>query len=124
MGGVVKKRKKGPRAIVTGGRDYDDQAALDRALDVLKPSEVATGAAPGADALARLWCLRNGVPCKEYRANWRQRGRKAGPERNAFMLDDFKPDVVIACPGGAGTADMVRRTRAAGIPIARIDQRD
>jgi hypothetical protein len=33
------------------------------------------------------------------------------------MLDEGKPDLVVACPGGRGTADMVRRTKAAGIEL-------
>jgi predicted Rossmann-fold nucleotide-binding protein len=30
---------------------------------------------------------------------------------------DMKPDGVVAFPGGDGTADMVRRARAAGVKV-------
>lgn len=33
------------------------------------------------------------------------------------MLDYFDIDYVVAFPGGAGTADMVRRARAKGVPV-------
>jgi hypothetical protein len=33
------------------------------------------------------------------------------------MLDQAKPDGVIAFPGGNGTNDMIERTRKAGIKI-------
>jgi predicted Rossmann-fold nucleotide-binding protein len=38
------------------------------------------------------------------------------------MLAEGRPDAVIAFPGGKGTADMVRKARAAGLPVveARI----
>lgn len=36
------------------------------------------------------------------------------------MIDEGKPDMVVAFPGGAGTADMVRRAKAADIPVVEI----
>lgn len=44
-------------------------------------------------------------------------GKAAGPIRNQRMLDEGKPDLVVAFPGGRGTADMVRRAKAAGVPV-------
>jgi predicted Rossmann-fold nucleotide-binding protein len=40
--------------------------------------------------------------------------------RNQQMIDDGKPDVVIAFPGGSGTADMIRRAEAAGVKVIRM----
>jgi hypothetical protein len=36
------------------------------------------------------------------------------------MIDEGKPELVIAFPGGSGTADMVRRARAANIPVIEV----
>jgi hypothetical protein len=36
------------------------------------------------------------------------------------MIDQGRPDLVVAFPGGRGTADMVRRARAAGISVIEI----
>jgi hypothetical protein len=47
-------------------------------------------------------------------------GRKAGPIRNQRMLDEHAPDLVVAFPGGRGTADMVRRARKSGVEVAKI----
>ena len=33
------------------------------------------------------------------------------------MLDERRPDLVVAFPGGRGTADMVGRARSAGIEV-------
>jgi hypothetical protein len=30
---------------------------------------------------------------------------------------EWKPDLVIAFPGGRGTADMVKQAKAAGVPV-------
>lgn len=44
----------------------------------------------------------------------------AGPQRNQRMLDEGKPDLIVAFPGGTGTKDMVDRGRRAGIPIQEV----
>jgi ABC-type sugar transport system substrate-binding protein len=36
------------------------------------------------------------------------------------MLDEGKPDIVVAFPGGTGTADMVRRARKAGVVVIEV----
>jgi UDP-N-acetylmuramoylalanine-D-glutamate ligase len=36
------------------------------------------------------------------------------------MLAEGKPDLVVAAPGGRGTADMVRRARDAGIEVVEV----
>jgi hypothetical protein len=50
-------------------------------------------------------------------ADWNTHGRAAGPIRNQRMLDEVKPELVVAFPGGRGTADMVRRAREAGVNV-------
>src|SRR6266536_1924225 len=61
------------------------------------------------------------VELRVYPAQWDQHGKAAGPRRNQLMLEGGKPDVVwcfISRPldESRGTADMVRRARAAGVP--------
>jgi predicted Rossmann-fold nucleotide-binding protein len=36
------------------------------------------------------------------------------------MLTKGKPDIVIAFPGGSGTADMICQARKAGVPVEEI----
>ena len=56
-----------------------------------------------------------------FPADWIRHGRAAGPIRNEQMLREGCPDLVVAFhddPGlGRGTADMVRRALAAGVPV-------
>jgi len=101
----------GIRVVVTGGRHYADREAIYAILDALDAQygidELAHGACPygGADILAEDWAKAREVPYRGYPAKFKRTGQKsAGPLRNIFMLDDFKPDLVVALPGGTGTA--------------------
>lgn len=78
------------------------------------------GGAAGADTCARDWAVDRGVWASVYPANWLLHGRSAGPRRNQYMLDHGKPGLVVAWPGGAGTADMVARAVAAAVAIVLV----
>ena len=52
-------------------------------------------------------------------AQWGKFGDAAGPIRNAKMLEE-ELDLVVAFPGGAGTADMVRRSKKAGFKVMEV----
>jgi len=86
--------------------------------------KVIDGAAPGADRLAHYWATKKGLPTKRFRADWRLHGRAAGPIRNMKMLAEGQPDLVIAFPGGDGTADMIRQARAAGVEVLDFGRDD
>ncbi len=78
------------------------------------------GGAKGADFAGRWWAERFGMQVETYEADWDTHGRAAGPIRNQRMIDEGKPDLVLAFPGGRGTADMVRRAEKAGIEVRRV----
>lgn len=107
------------RVLVCGGRDYADRSGLYAALDALdpKPTTIISGMASGADQLAWYWARSRNVPVLEFPANWREHGKAAGPLRNERMLTEGRPDMVMAFPGGRGTADMKRRAKKAGIEV-------
>ena len=109
------------RVIVCGGRSYDEWRTVAHTLDTMDPtiSVLIQGGAPGADRLAEKWANTRGVPVVTYPANW-SRGKKAGPERNDFMLRDSRADLVVAFPGGRGTEDMIRRAEMAGVPVVSV----
>lgn len=111
------------RVLICGGRDFHDELALDTALDAMflpRGTTLIVGTAPGADTLAESYGLMNGMQVERYPADWRKHGKAAGPIRNQRMLDEGKPALVIAFPGGRGTADMVGRARAAGLPVKEV----
>jgi hypothetical protein len=99
------------RLLVCGGRTYADRERLYYVLDAYHKkfgiSVLIHGAARGADSLAAEWAHNRGVDSRSYPANWQLYGRRAGFVRNAQMLEEGKPDDVIAFPGGKGTANDV-----------------
>jgi len=125
------------KVLVCGGRHYRARGKVFRVLDDLQRrlggliTHVVTGSATGADEHAEAWADERGVQRVLCPANWNKLGRSAGPTRNALMLkllvksQDDKgletSDIVLAFPGGAGTADMVQRARVAGFTVILSD---
>jgi hypothetical protein len=113
------------RVLVCGGRDYKDRDCVFRTLDILHRtgagiSCIIAGGARGADTFAEQWADERGVPKAIYHAEWVKYGRRAGHLRNQRMMDEGKPDMTLAFPGGVGTADMVHITKKAGIELAEV----
>lgn len=112
------------RVLVCGGRDYDDRDQLFGILDTAHTANpiicLIHGAARGADTLAADWALERDVLANAYPANWDRHGNAAGPIRNRRMLEEGKPHMVIAFPGGKGTANMIIQAEAADIPVVRV----
>lgn len=110
------------RVLVCGGRNYNDRRSVYAFMDAHHAEQpiklLIAGGARGADNLAADWAVYRQVPKRIFPAQWEQYGKRAGPMRNQQMLEEGKPDLVIAFPGGRGTADMIRRATAAGVPVA------
>ena len=81
---------------------------------------LAHGGASGADTLAGRWAEENEIPVTVFEADWKGHGKSAGPVRNRRMLEEFRPDFVIAFPGGAGTENCVRFAHQRGILVVRV----
>jgi hypothetical protein len=77
------------------------------------------GAAAGADTLAHVWAETRRVPVQACPADWDRYGKRAGRIRNLWMLTEFHPELVVAFPGGAGTAHMVEVATLAGVQVWR-----
>ena len=113
------------RVLVCGGRDWCDiltmMTVMDGLSDVYGPfTHLIHGGAPGADDEAGCWALQRDLPTTVYRAEWEKHGRAAGPIRNKLMLGEGRPDMVVAFPGGRGTANMVKQAEAAGVRVIRV----
>lgn len=109
---------------VCGGRRYCNRQqvwdTLDRIHKARKITLLVQGGAPGADAHAVAWANERGVSLVTFHANWRGHGKAAGPRRNASMIKLMPMDLLVAFPGGTGTADCVRRAEDAGIKILEV----
>lgn len=136
------------RVLVCGGRNYTDRDRVYRELNALCGEiteehpfgtthlHIIHGGAPGADLFADEYAVVHWCGLSEFPADWgnifregaivRQRAdgtyydAAAGMVRNQRMLDEGRPDLVLAFPGGSGTADMIRRARRAGVEVRKI----
>lgn len=126
--------------LVCGGRDFSNKDLLYNTLynlcwdrewkygpevdgNWLPNVTLIHGGARGADTLAEDWAVVNWCTVEEYKADWKTHGKRAGPIRNRQMLDEGKPDIVVAFPGGKGTADMVRRAQKANIEVIIVEEK-
>ena len=110
------------RILVCGGRDFDNYKLLRDTLDehscfMTNKCVIISGKARGADTLGEKWAEENYLEVDPYPANWAKYGSKAGPIRNQQMIDEGKPDLVVAfpTPRSKGTWDMIRRAEKHGI---------
>lgn len=110
--------------LVCGGRDFLGKKLLCETLDRLNSTRpfgtLIHGGAVGVDALAGEWARVNNVTVEVFPANWKKYGKSAGPIRNAQMLQEGKPDLVVAFPGGKGTANMVKQAKDSGFNVVEV----
>jgi hypothetical protein len=102
-----------------------------------EPLTIVEGDAPGVDSIAAKWACNNpDVTLRSYPADWNPGGvfdQNAGKKRNQQMLDEMRPDRLIAFGDlerpsrrrsqsleGTGTLDMVKRANRAGIRVTII----
>lgn len=107
------------RVVICGGRDYrlnkEDREWLAYLHSIYDFTEVLCGEARGADTGGKVWAEFTGIPVRSFPALWDVHGKRAGFIRNAEMAAES--DMVVAFPGGNGTADMVSRAERKGIPV-------
>lgn len=107
--------------LVTGGRDFNNVELIRTVLHSFNIGEVLVGDCPtGVDKWVRDWTTDYGIPCQVYKADWEREGKKAGPLRNQWMVDE-EPDICLVFPGGRGTSDCANRAKKAGIPVLRVE---
>jgi hypothetical protein len=116
------------RVLVCGDREWTDYEIVFRVLRELRPSVIIEGGAHGADHCARRAAPRvTAKPSLRFDADWKTHGKAAGPIRNQRMLDEGKPDLVVAFHDdlgrSKGTNDMLARAERANIPTRLINHR-
>lgn len=115
------------RILVCGGRHFghsrresDIIAAWIATLD-RDTTMIIHGNARGTDRVAAGIARRSGFGVAAFDALWDDEGRGAGPIRNRRMLDAGEPHLVVAFPGGTGTANMIDQARRRGIEVQEIN---
>jgi hypothetical protein len=125
------------RVLICGSRDWglsddiDQARAEDTVIRMLikafgKHVEIIHGDAPGADTLAGVHGEDRGLRVYAYPAKWTELGKRAGHVRNAQMLKEGRPDLVVAFHNylysdSKGTKDMIRKAMDAGVPVIHCE---
>lgn len=113
------------RYLFCGDRNWQSPYWIWRRIQQLpEGSVVIEGEQKGADRLSRIYAEARGLEVEKYEAQW-EIGPVAGPLRNTKMLDEGKPDVVIAFHNdiakSKGTKDCIRRALERNIPVILCD---
>ena len=96
---------------------YDLWTESDEYGNKLPTPFIISGAAKGVDTIAIEFAVVNFLAFAEFPANWDRYGKKAGYLRNVQMLEEGKPDLVVAFPGGRGTEMMKDLARKKGVEV-------
>lgn len=112
--------------IIAGSRTISDPAVLLDALDrfgieTAMVSEVISGCEPnGADRLGEDWAREHGIPVKEFPADWKKLGLRAGIIRNGYMARYacVKNGMLLCLWDGKsrGTKNMIDEARSCMVP--------
>ena len=90
---------------------------MDEILEYHDITMIISGGARGADKMAAEYAVKNGIPYKEFPADWNRHGKSAGYIRNKEIVKNA--DEVIAFWNGnsKGTAHTIRLAEEAGKPV-------
>jgi hypothetical protein len=127
------------RVLICGDRKWNDDRLIQLILEGLIQEAIVDmgrlviieGCAKGADWVAHSYynpeimgASHKYIQHEHYPAQWKKYGNIAGPIRNQQMIEDGKPDEVFTfhdtLTQSKGTWDIVKRAKAAGIPVRHI----
>lgn len=107
------------KVIIAGCRNW--VASLNAVSEAVENSafeitQLVSGKAPGIDTSGEIWARSEGIPIKNFSADWSKFGRSAGPLRNLEM--GRYADALIAFWDGKsrGTINMINVMRKLGKP--------
>ena len=118
------------RVLVCGGRDFSDYNLLSKTLhEVIYDGDhtyysdvtIISGNARGADKLGERFARDNECKLEIFPADWDKYKKAAGHIRNQQMINEGKPDLVVAFKGGRGTQDMIKRAKGHGIKVIEVE---
>jgi hypothetical protein len=101
------------RLAIIGSRNFTDWNLLESKIDELKlkPTEIVSGGAKGADSLGEKYAKMKNIPIKIYKPDWEKYGKAAGVIRNEDIIN--YSDRVIAFWDGKskGTKNSIDHAR-------------
>lgn len=107
------------KVIIAGSRHIEDYDALmeligDTDWDI---DEVVSGGCWGVDMMGERWAGEQGLPVRQFAADWAKFGREAGELRNREMAEYADALILLWDGKSPGASCMMREAARAGIPI-------
>lgn len=107
------------KTIIAGSRTIEDYDALQRVMARIDFTidEVVSGGCWGVDLMGERWARENGIPVRQFAADWAKHGRTAGELRNREMAQYADALVILWDGKSPGASCMMREASKAGIEI-------
>lgn len=109
------------RVAVVGSRFFTDYDYVKSCLDAIggvdKIDVIISGGARGADSLGERYARENGIEFVLFAADWDKHGKAAGPIRNKQLIEEGKPDLVVAFNPGKGTRNTISHAEQNNIEL-------
>lgn len=107
------------KCIIAGSRQgitYDDVL---KAMETCPwtSTEIVSGKARGVDTMGEQWAKENGIPIKEFPADWKKLGRSAGYRRNEQMRDYADALVCVWDGESRGSEHMINIAEEKGLKV-------
>lgn len=128
------------KVLVCGSRHFKDKELMEDVLKQWDISKIIEGGARGADTLAREYAEEHKIERLCFPAQWDLHGKSAGPIRNAQMLTEGQPDLVVAfifrpaaddilyglsdSEFNRGTKDMINQAKKKGVPVYVVESKE
>lgn len=116
------------KIAIIGTRTATDYERLKNALDAAQIlggiTEIISGGAAGADAMAERYAQENGIKMQVINADWKKYGKAAGPMRNTEIVEAAQEIYALWDGQSTGTADTIRKAQKAGkkVHILRYEE--
>jgi len=97
------------KTIIAGPRSFTSERIFHSIIKKYPSeiTEVVCGMARGVDMLGYKWAKENGIPVKEFPADWEKYGKRAGPIRNKEMEQYADAAIIIWDGQSKGTKSML-----------------
>ena len=107
------------KTIIAGSRTIEDYEALKTVMARIDfdITEVVSGGCWGVDLMGERWAQENGIPVRQFAADWAKYGRIAGELRNREMAEYADALVILWDGKSPGASCMMRESSKAGIKI-------
>ena len=104
------------KTAIIGTRTFENYDQLCQIIGNLenKPTEIISGGATGADALAERYATDNNLPLTIHLANWKEYGKAAGPIRNKSIIEECEQLIAFWDGQSKGTNNTIKTAQAKG----------